>query len=1140
MSLSNASAEISSHPGKNTVTVPTDKATQAADVDRKLRLYGVIEALRAGKFPDNAQIDGTLTYVGQHSPIDISKLSHDGQKLVSDSRDIIETARLIVKEKNADELIQNFIWHTTSADFSKAKVDTDAANPVPKDDVRKDGRQAIEHLRTLLTLVLTNSEARKLLSDVSLIGRDLFARGAMKVAEKSRPNPEQLANVNEAAPPETWESTNANANAGQTPAASANVGGTSVVHDPKTGNTTVRNPDGTTQTAGAAIGDARQAALGHAEQTRATVAADENPDGTKRTLKDRLVAGYNSVTDRIPDEHKDKASAHIDRARDFLKEEFPEERRDQFIYRLKKVIVECQKHQDYTMALTWFLDTTEAYFAHGKTMHTNATGQASNVVDDPELRRAGSELRTVLERFANGKSLGGIEDAARALYNDAQTDEDLRNWFRQLDEFVRKTLLEPGYVLSPQCSNRANELIDTGGAFFDDKYKVHKDNLFDQVSAWFSAWADDPLNQRFSSDWKRLTKDLLFDSDGNLAFKPQLWHDIRRVIMPSLIENVGYVPIPRIEYTDNTLDLVIENLTLQGQNLFPNVISLEAHNFVKFSPYDKIPDEHHHDFKFVFSQVQADMRDVAFYFNKKNGFPKIRDSGLADVFLGGEGLTVKVHLASAGRDRSSVFYVKDVDVKLDSLKFSVRDSKHDLLYKTLKPLATGLVKKQISKAITDAIRTGFEYVDEQLVQVRDRMAEAKASDDSSRKEVLKNMFERKQDEAASKKSQSTSHFKVVAKRDSVLLPNTGHEAGWINKQAEREAAAQEGENWHSKAVQDAVDKTPSYLAEQKQSYLEKAERGDFSKLGSSQSMLSRRPTYPVLAKDEARLQKEYLKKLKSKFIETAAKVQFLKFLRMDETLWGSEENAKMEAQNAIEKAQLREYKLQMEEEFERMVELAKQLEAERALLVAEAKEGSRLAKEVSEMKLEMMRLGRDRPVEERLTISNAEEILDAQIIQLQDLDTRLRTVQQAARDAKSRKIQLDKEIEALRPAVAQAKTALLAGDVVGEGVEELSKMCSWYTSAEELYSDLFGVKSIETPSENELRLTYTYPTEYTVSLIFDPVTTRLAGAKLVGLGDISVEEFVDLAVEANNERQLLWYIRTKAVQVIKGGRLSPK
>lgn len=53
-------------------------------------------------------------------------------------------------------------------------------------------------------------------------------------------------------------------------------------------------------------------------------------------------------------------------------------------------------------------------------------------------------------------------------------------------------------------------------------------------------------------------------------------------------------------------------------------------------------------------------------------------------------------------------------------------TKHDLLYKTLKPLATGLVKKQISKAISAAVRTGLEYLDEQLVAVRLRYQEARA------------------------------------------------------------------------------------------------------------------------------------------------------------------------------------------------------------------------------------------------------------------------------------------------------------------------------------------------------------------------------------------------------------------------------
>lgn len=61
-----------------------------------MRLYGVIQAFRENRYPDNYQIDETLTYVLGHSPVDESKLSSDGKKLVSDVRDIIETVRVLI------------------------------------------------------------------------------------------------------------------------------------------------------------------------------------------------------------------------------------------------------------------------------------------------------------------------------------------------------------------------------------------------------------------------------------------------------------------------------------------------------------------------------------------------------------------------------------------------------------------------------------------------------------------------------------------------------------------------------------------------------------------------------------------------------------------------------------------------------------------------------------------------------------------------------------------------------------------------------------------------------------------------------------------------------------------------------------
>lgn len=122
----------------------------------------------------------------------------------------------------------------------------------------------------------------------------------------------------------------------------------------------------------------------------------------------------------------------------------------------------------------------------------------------------------------------------------------------------------------------------------------------------------------------------------------------------------GYVPIPRAEYSDDKIDVVIENLILSGANLFPNVsstppepqislilvacsanvhcadvrpvVEISSYNHFKFSPYEEImdtmKDTHHHTFRLGLSQIQADIRDVAFSFKRKSVSPIISCLGV--------------------------------------------------------------------------------------------------------------------------------------------------------------------------------------------------------------------------------------------------------------------------------------------------------------------------------------------------------------------------------------------------------------------------------------------------------------------------------------------------------------------------------
>jgi len=88
------------------------------------------------------------------------------------------------------------------------------------------------------------------------------------------------------------------------------------------------------------------------------------------------------------------------------------------------------------------------------------------------------------------------------------------------------------------------------------------------------------------------------------------------------------------------------------------------------------------------------------------------------------------------RDRSSVFKVHNIQVKVEDLTCSIHGSKHDLLYQWLRPLVTKLIQRQIETVIKATLTTGLEYIDGQLVAARDRMEIAKAVECQSRSEDL--------------------------------------------------------------------------------------------------------------------------------------------------------------------------------------------------------------------------------------------------------------------------------------------------------------------------------------------------------------------------------------------------------------------
>ncbi|GAA6030366.1 hypothetical protein JCM8097_009074 [Rhodosporidiobolus ruineniae] len=906
--------EISENPSKNAVTSPTSARVKATDTDRKLKLLGVIESFRAGKLPSNDQAVKALDYAIEHSPIDDSKLSKDGKTLVEDVRNIIRTLKEIIVEKNDDEAIQSFIYHTRKVSTPSLSQVKDVSTGTDKNQMQNDGNQAVEHLRTLGKLIWTNAEARKLLKDVGLLARDVAADGAVKAAEVARPDEERLRQVDEPAPSNQWVGPNGEVrdhrqsvpdtglqekkeqlqekkqqaqNAKEDAKAEAkdraqNVAGSADQAQQSQAGPATGGIGSAREAAGAASSAAQQqtsgSSLGHGNgqpayftggssgaslQTQpgqtlstsqggfasaggvdqyatasvpSTLDAQHTISGSQggfgasgvsgqqqgEEAQQRAQAGAqagkeqakgeakdvgNKLLNKVPDEYKDKAVERKDATKDYLKDKFPQERRDRFIYRLKKVVVENQKHKDYQEAIDFFLDRAEHYKVQAKTAGQQSGGTAGSVRHDDNFQSAFYELQTVLERFANGRSMQGIWDAVDQIYTDSQNDGELRAWFRELNHYVRQCLQEPGYIMRDEADRRGRELKESGKHFFDPqngKYSAHKDRVIDEIEGFFTAYADDGLNQRLGESVKNLFTDLVFDAEGNLKYKPHLWEDIRRVILPGLFQQLGYIPIPRAEYSSNEVDLVIENLTLETANLLPNIFEIEARNYWKLSPYDNLGDVSKHSFWISFSQIQCDLKDVAFYVNKKSGFPKMKDSGYADVFLGGKGLSGKIHVESTGK-KHHAFKVIETKIKIDKLKFAVRESKHSTLINFLRPLATGVIKGAISKALEAAIRAALEQADQQISDINERLEDANQEEGVNKFEAVKAHFNEKKERAQATKERAQEaapdgKFQVTLDPDEKLVDWQAPDSMVAKVAHKREQAQKTGDQpWSSPA-----------------------------------------------------------------------------------------------------------------------------------------------------------------------------------------------------------------------------------------------------------------------------------------------------------------------------------------------------
>lgn len=636
-------------------------------------------------------------------------------------------------------------------------------------------------------------------NDATILLRDIAGDAASNAASKVKPNQDQLSQIDHPADDNTWHD----------------------VPDMSTGNikSQLKNTYGKQTPVGKedlrdAAGDATQAA--HPNNTRdpadaALLAGQDRADGTSSGLDAQTGAQNGAATlqqrasANIPEETKQRGRETRDKTKNYISKKMPEERREQTIWRLKKMVVECQGHPDYQQAITTLLDLAEQYAGHANTIGQQSTGTVKGAHTDSSLKKAEDDLKTLIERFANGTSTNDLFDSINTIYRDADQDPELKSWFKHIDAYVRKCLKQQGYIMEDSATDEWNTLYDRGNFLLRDRYRNHTDRIVDEIKFLGNEFDNDPQNKQFAASLNKLFADLGNDENGKPTFKPHLLKDLSEVILPAVFEGIRYVPIPRIEYSDPMVDAIIENLVIESDNLIPNIFELESDNYFRWGR-KKVANKNRNSVTLSVSGVQMDLRDVSYHIKRKQGTPKITDTGVADIFLGGTGFSFKMKMSTTEKsDKQNFFKIEKVDVDVKNFDIKLKQSKHKLLFTLFKPFMLKVIRPALQKALEKAIKDQAHELDSMLYQVKveaDRAAQEVVENPENAPNIYSryvSAVQKKMLQGKNKAEQVASQTKVnmaMTQADSIF-PDIKLPGGISSKATEYRDLALKGTTWES-------------------------------------------------------------------------------------------------------------------------------------------------------------------------------------------------------------------------------------------------------------------------------------------------------------------------------------------------------
>lgn len=434
-------------------------------------------------------------------------------------------------------------------------------------------------------------------------------------------------------------------------------------------------------------------------------------------------------------------------AEESLKENVSGKQRDTLVSRLKAAVTKLRKRNDYSDSVSTIGLLIQRYAkVYSRAVDKTASALQDDITVNDELDKAVQSGWSLVSSFGDKEAWKELERRLGKVVEHSQKDPEFESMMMEVSTSVQKMFTDPDFFDS--ASRNIDELREkskeTGSG---SPLRRDVDALLYQAHIVFNSVINDHDVQKLISTSLKIWPIL---SPTNSTTNQDLLTDISTIFLPLLLSSIQYIPIPRLEITSRDLDLLLENLilepgrTINNTSFLPHRLTLESYNALSLH---KSRSRSHSSTTSLATlslkglSLRAD--DIGYVLRAhKSPLMHLSSSGLTSFALDERGIDITLALEIRRNSASSILSLRDVDVKIHHLNYTLQRTRFSFLAWLFKPLLRPLIRVTLERKLEGLIREFLHDANREVVFARERLRAARIADPGDLGRFLRAVFAR--------------------------------------------------------------------------------------------------------------------------------------------------------------------------------------------------------------------------------------------------------------------------------------------------------------------------------------------------------------------------------------------------------------